>query len=99
MKQTLLELLSREDLSTDMQRLADCVGLDGVKKVISEFNGERIDIPGRRTLRRLHELYITTHLKVADDGSDNRRAIAREIGVSIRYVEQRIRAMQQARAR
>jgi hypothetical protein len=94
MKQQLLDLLSREDLSADMQRLADIAGLDVVRRVISEFNGERIDVPGRRTLRRLHERYIKAHLVIAADGTDNRRIIAREIGVSIRYVEQRIRHLQ-----
>lgn len=93
MKQQLLDLLRREDLSSDMQRLADSVGLDVVRKVIGQFYGERLDIPGPRTLRKLRERYIESHYAVADDGSDNRRALAKEMGVSLRFVEQYLHAL------
>lgn len=90
MKQNILELLSKEDLSTDMRRLADCVGLDRVKKIIEEFDGERIDIPGKRTIGRLRERYIKQHFRIDPDGGDNRRSLARDLDVSIRWVERTI---------
>jgi hypothetical protein len=93
MNQHILDLLKTEDLSADMRRLADIIGMDKIKLVIAEFSSERLDIPGRRTLLRLHERYIQANLRTAEDGSDNRRQIARELGTSVRYVELRMRQL------
>ena len=90
MNDRIFELLRPEDLSTDMRRLADIVGMDNARKVIAEFFSERLEIPGKRTLIRLHERYIREHLVVESDGSDNRRQIARALGVTVRHIERRI---------
>lgn len=98
MKKNILELLRAEDLTEDMQRLAEVVGLDHVKKIIAEFDGERLDIPGKRTIGRLRERYIRTHYRVDPGGGDNRRTIAKEIEVSIRCVERTIQRIQNEQA-
>lgn len=53
-----LELLNKEELSSDMSMLADIIGMDNIRELIRQMSGLNLYIPKVSSLRTFVKKYI-----------------------------------------
>lgn len=84
-----LEFLCNDDLDDTLQLVADRCGMDVVRLLIRQMEGEMLSIPRIKTRRKLCERYIAATYR-----DHSARKIARRLGASVEFVRGHIRQLE-----
>ena len=76
------DYIQREDISGDMATLADELGMDAVRAIYQSWRGCAINVPSRPPKRTIKRYVVAAML-----AGRTVRDVARELGVSERYVQ------------
>lgn len=80
----ILELLSVEDLSPDLQLIAESEGMDAVKSLIKVWDGTRIQVPKLNRITPLLRKYIKA--RISENPEITARMLAKEVNRKVDFV-------------
>lgn len=78
-----LQTITSADLTPDLRDLAEVIGLDTVRLILSTFGGETLHIPTPRSFRPAIRKFIRVQLQSAKDRSDDCRAMERQLAAAL----------------
>lgn len=84
-----LDFLTDDDLDETLQLVADRCGMEVVRQLIRQMEGEMLSIPRIKTRRKLCERYIAATYQ-----EYSARKIARKLGASVEFVRGHIRQLE-----
>lgn len=97
-KTDIVELLEIKDLSEDMQIIAECAGMDTVRKLMSTCGGASFYVPKAERMLELLVRYIKKHYDggrslIAND--KEQKVLAIKLGVSLLHIRHAIKIVRE----
>lgn len=81
MNEEVVKYIEFDDLPPDMQEVAEVLGIEAARTLISECGGMRLQIPMPKSVKPAIKKYVTVHIKKLTV-----RQIARRLNFTERYV-------------